>query len=320
MQSRTASLISAIGRRVRRPSVSEALERFPLRHRLAVAAFVSILALSGAVGAQSVVRDDRGVSVTLAGPPARIVSLLPSLTESVCALGYCAHLVGTDPLSNWPASVAALPKIAGTEKEQLERVVALNPDVVLVSSDVRLGKRLERAGLKVIALASRKHADVHRTLGLLAQIFGVPPEAERLWSNIERDLAAAAARVPAGLRGQRVYFEVDATPRGAGSGSFIGETLVRLGLRNALPPELGPLPKAKPETMVKLQPDLIMASEAALAEMPKRRGWKSLRALEAHRTCAFPTERAEMIARPGPRMGEAARLLADCLVSASNAR
>jgi iron complex transport system substrate-binding protein len=311
MQSRGVLPIADIGRR--------AHGRFLFRRRLAAAAFVSIVALSGSVGAQSIVRDDRGVSVTLAGPPARIVSLLPSLTESVCALGHCAHLVGTDRSSNWPASVAALPKVDGTEKEQVERVVALKPDVVLVSSSARVTKKLERLGLKVIALHARNHTDVHRALDLLAQMFGVPPEAERLWSNIERDMSAAAARVPASLRRQRVYFEIDATPHGAGPGSFIGETLVRLGLRNALPPELGPLPKVRAETVVKVQPDLIMATEPALAEMAKRPGWKSLRALGAHRTCGFPTERHEMISRPGPRMGEAAGILADCLASLPNA-
>jgi iron complex transport system substrate-binding protein len=296
--------------------------RVLFRSRLALSAivpFVAILALSGSVRAQSVVRDDRGVSVALAGPPERIVSLLPSLTESVCALGFCARLVGTDRLSNWPASVAALPKIGGTENAQLEGVVALKPDVVLVSSSARLTARLERRGLKVIALHSRNHADAHRMLELLAQMFGVPPEAERLWSSIERETTAAAARVPASLRHQRVYFELDATPHGAGPGSFIDETLTRLGLRNALPPQLGPFPRLKPAYLVKLQPDLIMATQPALAEMSKRPGWKSLRALGEHRTCGFPAERHELIIRPGPRMGEAAGILADCLVSITKA-
>lgn len=320
MKPRAASPTADLGRSVHRTVVSKALGRFPSRNQLAIAAFLSIVVLAGSVSAQSVVRDDRGVSVTLAGSPARIVSLLPSLTETVCALGYSAQLVGVDPASNWPASVTKIPKVVGSEKEQIEAVVALKPDVVLVSSSSRLSKRLERRGLTVLALEARNHTDVHRALDLLAQMLGVPPEAERLWANIDRQMTAAAARVPASVRRQRVYVELDTTPHGAGAGSFVGETLIRLGLRNALPPDLGPLPKVKPQQLVKLQPDFIVASEAALAEMPKRPGLKSLRALEARRTCGFPPERYEMIVRPGPRMGEAAGALADCLVSGANTR
>jgi iron complex transport system substrate-binding protein len=180
--------------------------------------------------------------------------------------------------------------------------------------------RLEGLGLKVIALESRKHADVKRTLTLLAQMLGVPAEAERVWDDIERETRAATARVPASQRGKRVYFEVDSTPYAAGPGSFIGETLVRLGLGNTLPAELGPFPKLNPEYVVRSQPDIIMAVQQGIAEMPKRPGWSSLRALAGQQTCGFSSERYELIIRPGPRMGEAASALADCLVAISKAR
>src|SRR5512139_1064477 len=74
--------------------------------------------------------DDRGVAFAAAQAPRRIVSLLPSLTESVCALGGCDRLVGTDRFSNWPEPVQHLPKLGGLEDAQVERIVALRPDVV----------------------------------------------------------------------------------------------------------------------------------------------------------------------------------------------
>ena len=264
--------------------------------------------------AQTPLRDDRGATLVLAAAPQRIISLLPSLTESVCALGACARLVGTDRFSNFPASVAALPKLGGLDDAQIERIVSLKPDVVLLSTSARVIDRLEALGLKVLVLESRSHADVARTLSLLAQMLGVPAEAERVAAGIERDMRAAAARVPAVLRGQRVYFEVDATPYAAGPASFIGETLARLGMANAVPAELGPFPKLNPEYVLRLQPDIVMAAERNLAEMPKRPGWAALRALQARRSCGFAGERYELLIRPGPRTGEAALLLADCLV------
>ena len=265
--------------------------------------------------AQTTLRDDRGATLVLAAAPQRIVSLLPSLTESVCALGACARLVGTDRFSNFPASVVALPKLGGLDDAQIERIVSLKPDVVLLSTSARVIDRLEALGLKVLVLESRNHADVKRTLGLLAQMLGVPAEAERVAAAIERDLRAAAARVPAALRGRRVYFEVDATPYAAGPASFIGETLARLGMANAVPAELGPFPKLNPEYLLRLQPDIVMAAERNLADMPKRPGWAALHALQARRSCGFAGERYELLVRPGPRLGEAAGVLADCLVA-----
>lgn len=264
--------------------------------------------------AEVAIRDDRGIAITLEAPPRRIVSLLPSLTESVCALGACARLVGTDRFSNWPASVAALPKLGGLEDAQIERIVALKPDVVLASTSARVTDRLESLGLKVIALESRDRADVRRTLALLGRLLGTPAKADEVWAAIERDTRAAAARVPAALRGRRVYFEIDPTPYAAGPSSFIGETLRTLGLGNALPAELGPFPKLNPEFVVRAQPDIVMAAKASVAEMPKRPGWRTLRALRDGRTCGFPSATYELVVRPGPRMGEAAGALADCLV------
>ena len=294
----------------------------PLRGRgvtapLAGALFA--LCLLGAVPsgtqAQVVVRDDRGAEVALAAPPQRIVSLLPSLTESVCALGACARLVGTDRYSNWPASVDALPKLGGLDDVQIERVVALRPDLVVLPSSARVTDRLEALGLKVVVLDSRQREDVHRSLLVLGTLLGVPAEAGALWARIEAESRAAAARVPKSMRGQRVYFEIDATPYAAGPTSFIGDALARLGLGNIAEAPLGPFPKLNPEFVVRAQPGVIMASEANLRSMAKRPGWAGLQALQQGRTCGFAPALYELLVRPGPRMGEAARVLADCLAT-----
>jgi iron complex transport system substrate-binding protein len=257
--------------------------------------------------------DDRGVTLVLAQPPQRIVSLLPSLTESICALRGCERLVGTDRFSNSPPQVAALPKVGGLEDAQLERIVALRPDVVLAAPSARVIERLESLGLKVLVLDTQTHADVKRTLQSLAQLLGTPAEAGKVWARIESALSDAALRVPASVRGQRVYFEIDSTPYAAGAGSFIGETLARLGMGNVIGPELGPFPRLNPEFVVKVQPDIVIAAQRNLDEMPKRPGWSALKALQRRRSCGFDLEHYELLIRPGPRMGEAAQQLADCL-------
>ena len=273
------------------------------------------LCLHAAALSQTTLRDDRGATLVLTAAPQRIVSLLPSLTESLCALGGCARLVGTDRFSNWPASVANLPKLGGLDDAQIERIAALKPDLVLVATSARVTERLEGLGLKVLVLESRNHADVQRTLMLLGQALGTPNQAGAVWARIEREMLAAAAKVPPALRGQRVYFEVDSAPYAAGASSFIGQTLTRLGLVNAVPAELGPFPKLSPEFVVRAQPDIVMADARSLAAMARRPGWSALRALRNAQTCGFASARYELLIRPGPRMGEAALLLADCLLS-----
>jgi iron complex transport system substrate-binding protein len=279
-----------------------------------------LLAILAIAARAQPLHDDRGAAITLAAPPQRIVSLLPSLTESVCALGACDRLVGTDRFSNWPARVAALPKLGGLDDAQIERIAALKPDLVLASTAARVVDRLEGLGLTVVVLDSRSHEEVHRSLTLLARLLATPIPAERVWAGIERDTRAAAERVPPALRGRRVYFEIDSTPYAAGAASFVGETLQRLGMPNAIPAELGPFPKLNPEYVVRLQPDIIMSNQRELDEMAGRPGWAALTALQRGQTCGFPSARYELLIRPGPRMGEAAGVLADCLVEIARRR
>lgn len=280
-------------------------------------AFVVLLVLVVPIAraAPVTVTDDRGRSVDFERAPQRIVSLLPSVTESVCSLGACARLVGTDRYSNWPASVLALPKLGGLDDLLVERVVALKPDVVFAAKSQRAMDRLEALGLVVVSLDSQTHADVRRSLATIAQVLGTPAEADRVWSAIERDVAAAAARVPPATRGARVYFEISSAPYAAGAGSFLGDTLSRLGLANAVPAELGPFPRLNPEFVVRADPDIVMASRRALTTMPDRPGWQQLDALRRGRTCGFDEAHYEMLIRPGPRLGEAAATIADCLAA-----
>jgi iron complex transport system substrate-binding protein len=264
--------------------------------------------------ARITVEDDRGRRIELPAPPQRIVSLLPSLTESVCALQACGRLVGTDRFSNWPASVLALPKLGGLEDTQIERIVALKPDLVLAAGSSRAIDRLEGLGLRVVVLEPKSLQDTERVLGKVAQALGDASAGVALWQGMQARITTAAARVPLSLRGKKVYFEVASAPYAAGEVSFIGETLGRLGLGNVVPAALGPFPKLNPEFVVRAQPDLIMATAAALAEMPARPGWGALHALRQQRHCGFDSARWDALVRPGPRLAEAAEIMADCLV------
>ena len=257
--------------------------------------------------------DDRGVTVRLNAPPARIVTLLPSLTETVCELGACSRLVGTDRYSNHPAAVRSLPKTGGLDDANIELIAALKPDVVLLALSSRVTERLESLGMKVVALEPRTYQDVQRVAGKVAQILGNAEGGARLWQRLEAQVDAAAKTVPASARGLSVYYEVDSAPYAAGESSFIGETLARLGAKNIVPTSLGPFPKLNPEYVVRADPQVIMISQGHAAGVGARPGWDRIRAVRDKHVCAFTSEQGDALSRPGPRIGEAAQIMARCL-------
>ena len=279
-----------------------------------ISAFLGCVSLSALAGE---ITDDRGMKVNLARTPQRIVSLLPSLTETVCALGQCQRLVGVDRYSNFPESVTRLPQVGGGLDPNIEAIVALKPDLVLVASSSRSADRLRTLGLVVVSLEPKTHADVKRviqTLGVLLEA----PNAEKVWKDIDASLDAAAKSLSPKARGLRVYFEVSQAPHAAGEASFIGETLSRLGAKNIVPSQLGPFPKLNPEFIVRADPDVIMVGDRNYVGMDKRPGWAAMRAMKEKRVCIFASTMSDDLVRPGPRMAEGARAMAKCLES--NAR
>lgn len=258
------------------------------------------------------IKDDLGQVTTLTAPPQRVVSLLPSLTETVCELGACARLVGVDRYSNHPASVNALPKLGGLDDTNVEMIAALKPDVVLLATASRVSERLRALGLKVIALEPRSYKDVQRVLNTLGQVLGVS-DAQRVWRYIDAGVSAAAASVPPSARGIRVYYEVASGLWAAGESSFMGETLTRLGAGNIIPAQLGPFPKINPEYVVKANPGLIMIATRSAEGLATRPGWDRIDAIRRGRVCVFKPEEGDILSRPGPRMAEAAQIMARCL-------
>jgi iron complex transport system substrate-binding protein len=256
--------------------------------------------------------DDRGIVVTFAQSPQRIVSVLPSLTETVCELGQCHRLVGADRYSNYPDRVRTLPKVGGGLDPNIEAIIALKPDVVLLATSSPAATRLESLGIKVVALEPKSYADARRVLEIVGKLLGVA-DAQRVWRAMDAGVSAAAQSIPETARNARVYFEVNSAPYAAGESSFIGETLTRLGARNIVPAALGPFPKINPEFVVRANPDVIMVGDATFAGMAQRPGWAGMPAIKAKRICVFTPEQSDIMVRPGPRMAEAARLMAECL-------
>ena len=264
--------------------------------------------------------DDAGTEVSLSSPPVRIVSLLPSLTEAVCVLEACDRLIGVDRWSNWPDQVKRLPRLGSLDEAPLERIVALKPDLVLLAPSSRVAPRLRQLGLTVAELDARDLPGVELLLRKVATLLGQPESGARRWASILQEMDAAARTVPVGARGHSVYVEISSAPHAAGESSYIGQMLRQQGARNIVPASLGPFPKLNPEFVVRARPELVIVAADEVGALRRRPGWSAIPAVRDQRICALQPKEMDAMSRPGPRLPEAARVLAACLSRAWEGR
>lgn len=262
--------------------------------------------------------DSRGKIITLAQPPQRIVSLLPSITESLCTLSetVCAErLIAIDRYSNWPVEITRqLPVVGGGIDPNIEAIASMKPDVVLGSNASRSLQRLESLGLVVVALDAQTLQQSLLVLQRLEQLLALPAgTAQTVWQRTWQRIDQTAAELPDSAHGLRVYYEVSPVPHAAGETSFIGELLQQLGAENIVPPELGPFPQLNPEYIAAQNPEVIFVSQANADALAARPGWQRIRAVQTGHICAITPAQNDTMARPGPRMAEGIQVMADCL-------
>lgn len=260
------------------------------------------------------ITDDSGEKIILSSPSVRVISLLPSITESVCSIGQCTSLVGVDDYSNSPLPVKALPHLGGGLTPNIELLVSLKPDLVLLSNNQRVIHKLQQLGIKVFVIETQTHEDVRRSLNKLDLIFNTH-KSQSVWQSMQTEITKVAKSLPSSVKNLRVYFEVSTGPYAAGQSSFIGETLSRLGVQNIVPKSLGEFPKLNPEFIVKADPELIIVGDNNLLDLTQRPGWKQLSAIKANRVCALSKDQSDVVLRPGPRMGEGAQIIANCITT-----
>lgn len=269
------------------------------------------LVLSGAAGATSyplTLQDDLGRTVTLKAEPRRIVSVLPSSTETLCALGLCDRLVGVDDYSDFPQQVTRLPKVGGLYNPNIEAMVALKPDLVIVSKYGKLAEPLTQAGIPVLAINPETYDEVFTKTLTLGRVVNREAQARALVLNMKRDIARVEILTKNAVHKPTTYLEIDPTPYSVGPNSFMGVLLTKAGARNIIPAALGDFPKVDPELIVKANPQLMLGLDLKAAR--SRPGWSGLQAVKTGRVLEIPKELNIILGRPGPRLPQALRGLA----------
>lgn len=249
-----------------------------------------------------------------AGPP-RVVSVSPSTTEAMVAIGAGDLLVGRSAQCDYPASVAALPVVGDLVAPNLEVLMAQRPSWVVGDAAVNthgLGSRLQGMGVEGYFPPSESVGDVSAMLLGLGQRFSRGLEAERLASQISSELGALK-REAQGRPRLRALVVLQASPTFAvGPQSYIGELLQIAGADNVL--QAGSYPQLGAEALVSLHPDVVVVPYGEHEPMPhiegQAPGWSQMKAFAEHAVCMISSD---ALMRPGPRVAEGARLLRRCL-------
>lgn len=246
--------------------------------------------------------DDAGVEIELPRPPQRILSLVPSATEILVALGQETRFVGRTDYDTEPA-LAHLPSVGRGLRPSLERVVALDVDVVVrfrAESDPVTPRQLDASGIPHVAIRPDRVEDIRRIIGLLGSMVGREARADSLRARMDQDLAAASAE--ASRRGSfRVALLGGDPPTVAGPRTFLSELLRAAGAENAFSDLQELYAPISPEEVLRRDVDLVLAPEAT--PIPA-----SLRHMDVRR---IPLH----VLTPGLRLGESVRLLSSLMSS-----
>ncbi|MGN6315044.1 cobalamin-binding protein [Trinickia sp.] len=285
-------------------------------------ASLALLAAGTAVcGAQQAhasisVADDAGERVTLSKPAQRVVALSPHAVELAYAAGGGARLVGAVSYSDYPSAAKALPRVGDNNALDLERIVALRPDLVIVwrhGNDERQLDRLRALGIALYHSEPRKLDDVATDLIALGRLLGTEPQAQAAAADYRGKIAALRARY-AGRAPVSLFYQVWDDPLMTLNGTHIVSDIITLcGGRNVFA-NLTPLvPTVSTESVVAANPEAIVTTSVgatpADAPLPSLAAWHAWpRMMAVARGNLFAVD-GDLINRPGPRLAQGAEQL-----------
>lgn len=266
------------------------------------------------------VLDRRGKEISLAAPSQRIVSLAPSNTEILFALGAGGQLVARDGFSDFPAEAQSLPDIGGGFGQlNVEKIVSLNPDLVLAAdiTPPEQIQQLEDIGLSVFVLGNPKDFDgLFANLNIVARLTSREKEASSLVEKLRARVKAVQDAVAKVSDLPLVFYELDATdvnaPYTAGPGTFI-DTLIKMAGGENLGASLeGEWVQVSIEALLTRQPEIIILGDFTWGgvtpeQVASRSGWDSLAAIQNNRIFTFDDN---LVSRPGPRLVDGLEALA----------
>jgi iron complex transport system substrate-binding protein len=291
--------------------------------RLALCCLAALMAAPS--WAAVVHRDDAGRAVRLAATPRRVVTLAPSLTEYVYAVGAGDLLVGTVDTSDYPSAAQRVPRIGDYQRLDVERILALKPDLVLVWSSGNPGRdlaQLEAAGVPLFRVEPRRLGDVARLLERVGALLGRGEQGAAQAHALRRELAVLRIRY-----GQAepvsVFFQVWSSPLMTLNGQHLTSDMLALcGGRNVFAGLPSLAPQVTLESVIAADAEVFVTAAGSVDDRPAWRRdpthlawapWQPFQRLRAVQRRWMYTVPADLVSRQGPRIAEGARALCGLL-------
>ncbi|MDP9357160.1 MAG: ABC transporter substrate-binding protein [Chloroflexota bacterium] len=278
----------------------------------------SPVAISGTPGVAAfpvTITDDVGRQVVLQEAPQRIVSIAPSNTEILFALGLGEKVVAVDQYSDYPPEAEQKPQLGSYVKPDLEQIVAAAPDLVLATGvhEETVVPQLEALRLTVAVIDPEDLDDVFDGIGLVGRITGQDARATGLVCELLDRVDAVAERINGAPR-PRVFFELSPELHTAGPDSFIDDLISRAGGENIAAGATEEWPQLSAEVLLEQDPEVILLADEAAGVSPDqvrtRPGWQQVTAVEQDRIVAIDPD---LTNRPGPRVVDGLEAIARAL-------
>lgn len=263
--------------------------------------------------------DMNGREITLEKPADRIVALTASDCEILYALGAGDTLVGRGEYCNWPEEVLDVPSVQSGENTNVEQIIALQPQVLLMSAMAQTDEQieaLENAGIQVVVSYAQDIEGVYEAISMIGTAMGKNDEADVLITEM-KDTFAQIQEDSAGDGSETIYFEVSPLEYGlwaAGSDTFMDEVAQMLGLTNVFADMEG-WGEVSEEQVIQRAPDYIVTiamyygeGQTPVEEITSRSGWENIPAIKNGKLLNLQNDE---LSRPGPRLKDGAEMLYD---------
>jgi len=254
------------------------------------------------------ITDDPGRTVYISGIPQRIVSHVPSITETIFALGLGERVVGVSDYCDYPEEAKSKPSIGSYFNPSIENIVALDPDLVLSDGHSESIKGLDSLGVTYMVIDPKDMDGIFKDIELLGKVTGTEKEAEKLIKDMQKRISYVIARVE-DAPPPKVFYIIDAVdlsnPWTAGPGSFIDSLITIAGGENIGAEALSPWAQFSIEQIVSSDPEIIIlpakhgtsfTSPEVLMEHP---AWRETTAVKQGRIYFID---GDLVDRTGPRV------------------
>jgi len=280
--------------------------RFVMAVAMAFALLTACQTSSPAPQARQVV-DDMGRTVAIEGIPERIVSLAPSITETLFALDLGNEVVGVTDHCDYPEEASDLPTVGGYFTTNLEAIIYLAPDIVFSDGHDPVGSDLEQLGVTMVVLQPADIDGIFADIELVGEIIDKEAEAEELIDDMKAHMDRIGAGIGSATEKPTVFYEVDATnpaqPWTAGGGTFVDMLITLAGGENiASASGIQSWDTLSLEEIIDRDPDMIILGDypwVSPEDVMAREGWDALSAVQSGAIYGLDVD---LVSRPGPRI------------------